>query len=136
MEWQECFATGIDAIDKEYRIRLKLIGAVYDLTSADDHEFIVSLVLAELMKLVRRHFASEEALMAQTGFPGLQKHRSLHANFLDQLVTIYMLAEEKEAVQVLQDFLACWWPAHILYADMRYDRYAASLSSPISGDLP
>ncbi len=46
----------------------------------------ISELLDQLIEFTRMHFWSEEQLMEQTGFPGLEEHRAEHHRMLAEIL--------------------------------------------------
>ena len=81
--WQEAYECGEPAIDDEHRELFRLANALIDafLDGGDDFRFIEQ-AYGRLLAHIATHFANEEALLAQRGFAGLDRHRRAHDGLL------------------------------------------------------
>jgi hemerythrin-like metal-binding protein len=79
---------------------------------------------------VHTHFAREEAILEDTGYPDLEAHRAAHRALEDRFEALrdtYVLNPDKAAEKRVEDFLVDWLKSHILTIDMRYkDSVAAA----------
>ncbi len=81
--WQEAYECGEPAIDSEHRELFRLANELIDAFLADQEKTDgVADAYDRLLAHIARHFANEEALLAQRGFAGLDAHRHAHANLL------------------------------------------------------
>ena len=86
----------------------------------------VNGLVAELAQVCRRHFADEEAYMAQIGYPNLQTHQRLHAQLLERV------GQHAEAIRAADgrptdeffDFLRFWLTSPIKGIDTKYAAHA------------
>ncbi|SFX48738.1 bacteriohemerythrin [Marinospirillum alkaliphilum] len=75
---------------------------------------------AELIELTARHFAEEELLMDQSGFPATAEHKSEHARLLSEMRQIgQRVAEGKQMLGrgYVQDRLPQWLKLHVSSVD-------------------
>jgi len=82
----------------------------------------VSKLLDQLIEFARMHFASEEQLMEQTGYPGLAEHRKLHHTILAQILESAHRLQYGEGVEMqsLLCYLRDWFLQHIEESDHQY----------------
>jgi hemerythrin-like metal-binding protein len=60
----------------------------------------VGALLEQVVEFTRMHFWSEEQLMEQSGFPGLEEHRAAHRDLLDQIRNGARRLEHGEGVRM------------------------------------
>lgn len=60
----------------------------------------ISELLDQLIEFTRMHFSSEEQLMAQTGFPGLEEHRAEHHRMLAEILQAAHRLQYGEGLQL------------------------------------
>lgn len=75
------YVLGVDSMDSTHQ---EFIGLLNRLGNTHDKPTFISL-FAELVKHTEEHFAAENALMAETGFPAIQEHEADHLRVLGQL---------------------------------------------------
>lgn len=81
MATQAYLDTGYDPIDEEHRSIAERLDALFDAVDASDAGRARELAHA-VFKEIASHFAHEERLMVQWGYPKLDRHRDAHASFL------------------------------------------------------
>ena len=78
-------------------------------------------ILSGLAEYAKTHFAQEELLMSQHGYPGYNGHKKLHDEFIKQVDN---LQKEFDSGMVLpiktSIFLRDWLSNHILKVDQQY----------------
>jgi len=79
-------------------------------------------LLDRLIEFTRMHFASEEQLMEQTGFPGLAEHCAEHQSMLAKMICSAHRLQYGEGVQlgVLLCSLRDGYTSHIEGPDQQY----------------
>lgn len=111
LEWEPRHGVGNETLDAQHRSLLALCKALADcLDDANEQRF--DETFGELMALAREHFAAEEALLAEHGYPGLEDFRNEREEFgylADEIATTENFDRSE-----LQTFLALWWSGHIL----------------------
>jgi len=113
VQWEPNLGVGSATLDAQHQVILSQCTALADcLDAADDRRF--DEVFKELMVLAREHFAAEEVLLAQAGYPELEGYRNECEEFAylaDEIITTENFDRHE-----LQTFLALWWTGHILGA--------------------
>ena len=119
----------VPQIDREHQKLFQLADKIYDSLAAD---VIVPMqdirtALGELIDSTRIHFANEEALMAATGYPGLQDHKRLHAELIGTISALATneVAEERLTPVDLYQFLCSWLGDHIQAHDREFSEFFA-----------
>lgn len=82
----------------------------------------VGELLDRLIEFTRMHFASEERLMEQSGFPGAAEHRAWHQSLLAQMLYSAHRIQYGEGAEI-SSFLCSlhdWFTAHIEGLDQQY----------------
>jgi len=88
--------------------------------------------MAELLKALvaytAEHFATEERIMRQTGFPGYPEHHLEHEKLTHQVLEFQRQFEEGRAVLTidLMQFLNDWLSSHIKASDKKMAAYVSA----------
>ena len=80
--WKDSMLIGVEKIDAQHR---KLVSAIDELMEActkGQGRDRIEGTLAFAVDYAKEHFAYEEKLQAEKGFPGMAAHKRLHADFL------------------------------------------------------
>ena len=92
-----------------------------------EDEIDVREVLEKLQEYVDVHFRDEEALLAEIGYPDLDKQKAEHGTFatwLDEQLETYRNGGGSDTIRErIQNYLRVWWINHILFTDKSYTSY-------------
>jgi len=125
MEWSDELSVGIDLIDRQHKI---LIRAINLLAMAIEHKSsneLLSEIFDTLIDYADTHFAYEEELFDQFGYPDAEPHKAQHQALLKQVIDLQDRWQKGEAgvgVEVLR-FLVDWLRKHILGTDQKYSKF-------------
>lgn len=124
--WEENrHALGIPSIDQQHR---DLMDLVNELTEAVAHGCDFEQALRQMEKILdfaAGHFAHEEALMRQHGFPGLEQHAAEHEKLLREAATLMktLSPENFDRAVLVTAFLTDCTENHILHEDRAIGQY-------------
>lgn len=122
IKWDESWNTKIAVIDQQHR---KLVNIVNDLGEAmkiGKSKDVVEDVLTVLIDYTKTHFRSEERLMEQKKYDGLESHKQIHQEFVEKVLGFQQRVEAGSTIVSIQmlDFLSDWLVSHIKGEDMKY----------------
>jgi hemerythrin len=130
--WDEALAVGDPTIDSDHRRMIELI-AQLELAACSAFDCAaIGRTLRDLADLCREHFAREELLQRDIGFPETESHRTAHEMLLRRLDAVLAHfadgCDEVRAgiIRTLGDSLATWLVSHIVNADMEFKPYVAA----------
>jgi len=128
IEWVEALSVHVDELDEQHR---GIVEVINDLHDALLHSKITELDIARTKALdvmeerVTSHFATEEAFMAQIGYPGLDDHREKHHAFLKLLRR--HKSDLRDGVMLLNSelmkTLGNWFIDHELGEDQKFSSF-------------
>jgi hemerythrin len=129
-DWKEEFSVGIDKFDKQHKKLLKIGKELYysfDNVEAniDQYDKIIEL-LNEMHDYTVYHFNFEEKVMEKFDYPGLEKQKKSHQQFVEKLEEIdpkEIDLNQKEFSMKLLNFIANWIENHIMGEDQKYTAY-------------
>ena len=106
--WQDDMDTGIDIIDGQHRRIVEMINHLH-VTQKSMERFAVGEVIDELVDYTLSHFAFEEELMEEAGYPFSAAHKRVHEVFTRR-VSEYRLRFQagEQMVQVVIGRIECW----------------------------
>lgn len=121
--WEPRHGVGNETIDNQHRDLLARCNALADRLGDDSEEGDRNFrrTFDELMAAAREHFAAEEALLAGSGYPDLEEHRTEREEF-DYLAAEIITTDNFDKAE-LQRFLALWWIGHIKGSSDKYRAY-------------
>jgi hemerythrin len=119
MTWQERFRLGVVPIDVQHRVLMDLTNKLHKAAAAGEDSRNIQCAMDELMNYVLFHFAFEEKLMADNGYPEFEEHRHMHEELLDQFRALQAdVAENRLALNDrVMNFLQGWLIHHIVSSD-------------------
>lgn len=123
VNWDPRFSVGNETLDAQHRHFLDRCNALADCLdaaeTADEGKF--DQIFAELMTRAREHFAAEEALLTEQGYPDIDDHRSEQEEY--EFLAAEIVTTDNFDREELQTFLALWWVGHIMGAARNYRDY-------------
>lgn len=124
-EWDGKYLIGVVEIDAHHQHLFNLIQQAFDDYSKGSSDQVVRTLLDELMEYASYHFASEEILMGEIGYPKLLEHSQEHTLFSDKVKEMMDLYEHvgSSILTSILIFLNAWLTQHILQKDRDYARY-------------
>ncbi len=124
--WREDLAIGVEFIDSQHQYLINLINRIHLATERLDTREIVETLL-DMNAYAEVHFAEEEELMRQHGYPGLEAHIRLHQGFSRQ-AEVFLNELEAAPLAITSEvsrYLMDWLVKHIQKADFQYGRFIA-----------
>lgn len=120
--WTNEYSVGVEALDAQHR---RLFDVVNELDEAIEKlrgQRVMTGVLRELVGYTQEHFAFEEQLMAEAGYPGLPAHQAQHRAIIQKIERFeYELNVEGYRIsREVRDFLQHWLTTHIAQEDLAY----------------
>lgn len=117
LQWSDAHALGDPMIDADHRHLFELLDqATRSVTGPGPFES----VLEGMLEFCRDHFAREEALMVDVGYPDLTPHRESHCALVAQVER--MVADDIAGVE-LCEFLHRWITEHLEREDRALGRF-------------
>ena len=132
LEWHEDFCVGVNQMDEEHIALFALFNDVCAVVEEGGPPQEAEALLQTLLIEAREHSASEERLLASTGFPGLSGHASHHRE-LNTLLKKYIDGFDRGKTgrtEAMLIFLRQWLTGHILNEDLAYGAWIRSHHSP------
>ncbi len=133
-EWNNDYSVGIEEIDKQHKhligIGAELMGMVKHHSNDDLYDDVIDAV-ERLKDYTVYHFATEERMLEDVGFDGLDEHKIEHQRFIDQLNEVDLTDLDVNQTEFIMDilkFISTWIFKHIIGSDFEYrEILAASL---------
>ena len=86
--WDNRYKLGIDSIDIQHKKLFALVNRLYNLEDYESTKEELADILNEFSEYMRTHFKDEEEYMLSIEYPGLEEHKQLHQNLIDQLALV------------------------------------------------
>jgi hemerythrin len=118
----------IAEIDEQHRKLIGLLNEFYDATNNGRGMKIAAALFDQLFDYAALHFATEERLMEEHGFPALEIHLMEHRKFVERVKALKMNFKKNKTDKYtlpndVLTFLWEWLQTHILKTDKQYGSY-------------
>jgi len=137
IHWQKSLELNNDMIDTQHRMMVLLCRKLDIAIKTKQPDQRIRWVMLELKKFTEFHFISEENLMHEIGYPGVDEHALIHAELLSQLdMMLAKISHNKEFPEDLLYFLNKWIIQHVSREDLKIAEYSNHAEQrPIGEDL-
>ncbi|RFS20788.1 bacteriohemerythrin [Aeromonas dhakensis] len=122
LHWNEAFMVQVPSMDNQHLGLFEAMNRLYQAVLDKSPAQLRKQRLDELLKLAIQHFADEEQVMEQAGYPELRRHKQEHARLLAELDTLMQRngPDDEEFNMELLVFLKNWLLNHISKVDKQY----------------
>lgn len=119
--WTEQLNTGIEVIDNQHRRIVEYINQLEDARLGGYSRAEVSSIIDELVDYTISHFAFEESMQEEAGYPFVKAHKKVHDLFA-QRVSEYQarFSRGEDVSKALSSLLVTWLFNHIKRDDVDY----------------
>jgi len=124
-EWNDSYSISVDTIDAQHQMLFRLAGDLHRAMLAGAVKASLAQLLAGLAQYTQAHFAYEERLMQQAGYPEFEDHKREHEDLARRVREFQKDFEEGRigtAIGLLQ-FLKGWLQTHLAESDHKYAPY-------------
>lgn len=133
IQWTPELDTGIDVIDQQHRQLVAYVNRLVDARKGGNR-ILVGQVLNDVIDYTRTHFAFEEKLLQEAGYPYFDAHCSVHHRFVEKIETLQAQFQQSEDVsETLERMLSRWLMTHIRSDDAAYAERVKDTMNRISG---
>ncbi len=105
IEFDDSNLIGIAIIDEQHRHFVRMINHVNNALTSNKIDADIRILLNDLLKLVKTHFATELNLMVKYDFPDTDSHALEHEKMLMNLMDNIRQGNELLALQLVKDYL-------------------------------
>ena len=120
IHWQEHYLIGHPRIDFEHRIFFDLIVSYHEARVGGAAPDKLLRILEEIVLYAKFHFKSEENMMQDLGYPGLDEHKALHMRLTEGLGTkVSAVRIGRHQPMDVEAFLVEWFVNHVTHEDTR-----------------
>jgi hemerythrin-like metal-binding protein len=120
--WNDSYNTGIKEIDTQHKKLVDLLNSLYDAMGKGQANQVMGKIFDELVKYTASHFATEERLFKQHGYPEAAAHKREHDTLTAQALALQkdFAAGKTSMTLATANFLKDWLKNHILGSDKKY----------------
>lgn len=128
--WDEQFKVGHPMIDSQHRHLFELADGLFNVQVAGIacKRENVELVIQECSEYVIFHFAAEEELMREVGYPDMESHVKEHRDFSKYVSTLFSDFSSGKDISLgdLYTHIAKWLVQHIVLEDRKLASYVSN----------
>lgn len=118
--WQDSLNTGIDIIDSQHQRIVEMINNL-QVAQGSGSRAATAEVIDEMVDYTLSHFAFEEELMEEAGYPFCAAHKRVHEVFARRVSELRMRFQAGEdVVDEMRNMLSRWLFNHIRADDKAY----------------
>jgi hemerythrin-like metal-binding protein len=121
-EWKQEYSVGIASIDGQHQNLFAIARELYAAMSAGQGKSAVAHILGRLVQYTSVHFAHEERLLQQHGYPNYATHKQEHDRLTKRVRDFqadFAAGRVAMTIQLFQ-FLKDWLEHHIQTEDKSY----------------
>ena len=128
LTWDEKYSVEIAEIDRQHQKLFGLLNDLYEAMQDGQATEVVGKVLDRVIDYTVYHFAYEEKLLADAGYPEDAAHRAEHAKLAEQAKDLArrLQAGQGDVPVATLKFLCDWLGRHILGTDKKYAPFLAA----------
>ena len=129
-EWKSEYSVGVSSLDQQHKSLLEMVNNLHSSQRHGPGAGNLQEAINFLQEYSRQHFCDEEKYMAAGGFPDLERHKKLHADYTRKAGEILRRLEggaEQETFFECMKFLKGWWMSHIKIEDKKYKPFLKKL---------
>jgi hemerythrin len=125
LDWKDEFSVEVQSIDNQHKKLFGMLNELFEAMRAGKGSQVAPTIVKNLVAYTREHFANEEKMMLQAGYPQYAAHKVEHDKLTAEVAKMVQELESgKLAVSVqLLDFLKKWLQSHILSTDKKYSAH-------------
>jgi hemerythrin len=119
---------GIAAIDDQHREIIGRVNLIADAVDQVNRHEAAQEMMDDLILFACEHFALEERLMTEYGFPDLEEHTAEHLGLLQQLNNLRNALHTPSPAKaaLVSAFITDWAEQHILQSDKEIGAFLAA----------
>lgn len=128
IEWNDNLKLGVKEIDEQHEKLIALINDLYDAHKEGKAKEVIDAIVSEAHDYIGYHFSTEQRLMEDHDYPGLEEHTDNHEDYIIKSSDFLMASHDDEeglADEVL-DYLTGWWKSHINVTDRKLTHFLKS----------
>ncbi len=127
-QWNNSYSVKVSAMDAQHKQLFEIVHELYTAMRLGHGKDVAGGVLKRLIDYTVDHFAAEEKLMKENGYPGLAAHCIEHRALEEKVIAFKKNfdAGSKTITPDLMKFLQNWLTTHILNIDQQYSNFLNS----------
>jgi len=119
IRWGRHYELGIETVDRQHEELTDLLNSLYKQWQDEDPRSVLEATLDRLARAFRKHFRTEEQLMAKHRYLRLGSHKAEHDAFAAEIAALQEGCQKGERSLDEEQFrnLANWLRTHLVVSD-------------------
>ena len=128
LRWDQSYSVNVAILDLQHERLFHTVAELERALATEAPDTLIEEFIEKVVSHTIEHFATEEALMQEHGFPGLAAHCYEHSLLSQKLTQLNLshMAGRPGIPAALLDFLQTWLREHILKIDKQYGEFLRS----------
>lgn len=120
--WKSTMNVNIRQIDEQHKKLVAMLNDLHKAMKLKKSNKVMTSIIERLIEYTKSHFATEEKLFAQHGYPQGKQHTEAHKKLTEQVIDIQRKFQSGEimASSELMNLLKNWLLKHIQGTDMKF----------------
>ena len=115
---------GVTEIDQQHKALVDMFNRLNEAVKNNESREDIYRIIDDIIAFTRLHFATEERLMIQSGYPEIEAHRDKHKQLIDE--ALHLKGKLDYVGELMFTDWLNHWPfarvlAHIQYADQQVE---------------
>lgn len=125
IQWTDKMNVGLELIDGQHKTLCSYINALHRAMQEKETGSVLRELMGNLKDYTVTHFNTEEQYFSHSGYPDIERHKSVHKNFVAKIEEYARKIARGEAMvsMDLLEFLKDWLINHIQGTDRQYAPY-------------
>jgi len=130
LEWRDELSVGIGEMDRQHMRLVELLNRLHEAMEKGKGNAVKHEAFTAVVTYAKVHFAAEERLLQERGYPDLAAHQRKHSELTSKVAELNERIGAGRMVPSggLDAFLKDWLVQHILQEDMKYSQFVCSMA--------
>ncbi|TEY02440.1 bacteriohemerythrin [Campylobacter sp. US33a] len=134
-KWDNSYSVHNARIDDQHKKLFELAAEVERISDRPVCKSDVKNLLAEFFTYMKNHFNDEEKYMQMIGYPNYEEHKKIHKEIIQMMIDLIKdIRSTNDLKEKLYVIAKQWLLGHILYEDMKVEKWRKSSLSTDEGD--
>jgi hemerythrin len=126
MVWDEKYSVKVRELDNQHKKLFEIINKLDSHMRQGKGKEILGSVLKDMVDYTKIHFAAEERILRDSGYPDYAQHKAIHEKVTEKVSTIHSKYLQGNGLNLsieAMNYLNDWLQKHILGTDQKYSSH-------------
>ncbi len=127
--WNEKYSVKVKELDNQHKKLIEIINKLDNSMRQGKGKEVLGSVLKETVDYTKVHFAAEERILRDSGYPYYDQHIAIHAKVIEKVNSISRQYQEGNGAHLTieaMNYLNNWLQKHIQGTDQKYSSHLNS----------